>query len=58
MLIPNADPDNPCEVEVMNVSASAEFQQLLNVLQVINFQQATAGLYCSQLAHNGSPLTW
>ncbi len=56
MLIPTSNPDNPCEVEVMNVSASAEFQQLLAVLQVINFQQVTAGLYCSQLAHSTSPV--
>lgn len=58
MLIPTSNPDDPCAVEVMNISASEEFQQLLGVLRVINFQQATAGLYCSQLAHSTSPAAW
>lgn len=56
MLISAVGPGDPYEAEVLNFTASDEFQKLLTVLRVINLQQATADRYCSALAHSSCPV--
>jgi hypothetical protein len=58
MLISTVRPGDPYEAEVLNLTASDEFQKLLAVLRVINLQQATADRYCGALAHSTRPVAW